>query len=63
MTVAISETCSPSPPVLEETVKKHPFHFPTNPAAAITVDDKMVRVSIYWYTRSLKKHKGNAVVT
>ncbi|XP_075210777.1 uncharacterized protein LOC142318121 [Lycorma delicatula] len=57
VTVAISETCPPSPPVLEETVKKHPFHFPTNPAAAITVDDKMVRVSIYWYTRSLKKHR------
>lgn len=21
-------------------------------------DDKMIRISIYWYTRSLKKHRG-----
>lgn len=27
-----------------------------------TEDDRLLRVSIYWYTRSLRKHRGKATV-
>jgi hypothetical protein len=30
------------------------------PGTAIADDDKQIRVSVYWYTRSLKKNKGQS---
>jgi hypothetical protein len=32
--------------------------FPATPGTVMTDDDKQLRVSVYWYTRSLKKNKG-----
>ncbi|RZF45274.1 hypothetical protein LSTR_LSTR013648 [Laodelphax striatellus] len=64
MTVAVSETCPPPPtPLFDDQAppavafKPQTFHLSHNPASPITVDDKKIRVSIYWYTRSLKKHR------
>jgi hypothetical protein len=31
---------------------------PTTPGTVMADDDKQLRVSVYWYTRSLKKNKG-----
>jgi hypothetical protein len=31
---------------------------PATPGTVMTDDDKQLRVSVYWYTRSLKKNKG-----
>ncbi|XP_039275769.1 uncharacterized protein LOC120349490 [Nilaparvata lugens] len=59
MTVAVSETCPPpafdggeSTPAIKAFNPSLPL-----PPSPITVDDKKIRVSIYWYTRSLKKHR------
>jgi hypothetical protein len=34
---------------------------PATPATVMADDDKQIRVSVYWYTRSLKKNKGEVM--
>lgn len=33
---------------------------PQTPGTVMADDDKQIRVSVYWYTRSLKKNKGQS---
>lgn len=33
----------------------------TDPECENPEDDRLLRVSIYWYTRSLRKHRGNRI--
>uniref|UniRef100_A0A224XLF2 Putative conserved secreted protein n=1 Tax=Panstrongylus lignarius TaxID=156445 RepID=A0A224XLF2_9HEMI len=53
-TIQITEDCSHQSDCEMENGRKQYIHYPANGG---TLLDKQIRVSVYWYTRSLKKHR------
>ncbi|XP_073979666.1 uncharacterized protein isoform X2 [Rhodnius prolixus] len=53
-TIQITEDCSHQSDCEMENGRKQYIHYPANGDSVL---DKQIRVSVYWYTRSLKKHR------
>ncbi|XP_066906506.1 uncharacterized protein [Halyomorpha halys] len=53
-TMPLVEDCAPGRGDITD--KKHYIHFPT-PGAQLPIEEKQLRVSVYWYTKALRKHR------